>query len=115
MVDFQSFEDAAYAMKYAVSKYDSDYALEGTRSSGASDEYYKYIALTQRIKSKGRVVGYITYRTKEVHRKTDPVRFSSYEIFDSSFNRASSKKIKTDPDPKVAFQSAFDQIIKLCK
>lgn len=115
MVDFTSFEDVAYAMKYAVAKYSEDYELEGTRSSGSTDEYYKYIALTQRIKSKGRVVGYITYRTKEVHRKTDPVQFSSYEIFDSKFDRSTSKKIKVLPDPKAAFKNSFDQVIDLCK
>lgn len=115
MVDFESFEDVAYAMKYAVNKYDADYSLEGTRSSGSTDEYFKYVGLTQRIKSHGRVVGYVTYRTKEVRRKTDPVEFSSYEIFTDSFSRSSSKKIKIAPDPKAAFRSAYDEIIKMCK
>lgn len=115
MVDLNSFEDAAYAMKYAVSKYDEDYRLEGTRSSGSTDEYFKYIGLTQRIVSRGRVVGYITYRTKEVRRKTDPVEFSSYEVFTDTFSRTNAKKFKVAPDPKAAFRSAYDEIIRLCK
>jgi hypothetical protein len=115
MVDLKSFEDAAYAMKYAVAKYDPDYSLEGTRSSGSSDEYFKYIGITQRIKSHGKVVGYITYRTKEVRRKSDPVEFSSYEVFTESFSRTSSKKFRVEPDPKKAFRAAYDEVIKLCK
>ena len=102
-IDLTSVEDASRAMYIALNK--GAVGCHATYASGNTDEYYRYIVLTQRVTVADTLVGYITYRLTRTT-KTSVARFSSYEIFDANFDQNTAKKFKlvNYPDALTCFK-----------
>ena len=115
-LNLTSIEDVSRALKYAVKKFNPSLTLEATCAPGGkvSDDYDRFIVLTQRIKKAGVIVGYVCYRIRRP-KKVEEVTFSSYEIYDSSYNRLTSKKFHVSPNAEDAFRSAYKEILERCK
>lgn len=117
MLDLSKIESASYGMRISLSKL--GYVVEVTSapsvdSSKATNDYRKFIALTQRIlNSAGTLLCYLTYRCTQTTSVKHP-QFSSYQILDVNYLPVPNAKWHLADSPSVdeCFKTVYEFIKK---
>lgn len=114
-MDYSKLEACILMMDQALEKAHAGVVdVAPTYASGNYDEYFRYIAFTQRVLKDGKIVCYITYRLTKT-RSTTPPALSSFEVFKPDYNRATSTKFKLSAyaSPKEAFTKTYNYVCEL--